>query len=281
MIALIDADILGYEFGNMKQLEEPDKPLEWEIVRSMVDDRINQIKEAVGASVVRLYLTDSKSNFRLSVCTILPYKGNRPTEKPYHWERIRQHLIDEYDAEVQYGIEADDRLGIEQMKDLDADWNFVSSVSYKKKEACKTIICSRDKDLHMIPGWHYVWQCGNQKEQLFFQDELSAIRCFYKQLLTGDRSTDNILGLYGVGASSSLVKRIEDLDDEQLMFNHVFKCYEDRFGSYAQDFMWENAGLLWMLREEPPRIPSLAKPVAPEMEIEERLESLLQGASNE
>lgn len=237
MKALIDADILPYEFGNMVQLEEPDKPLEWEICRSLVDDRINQILKATSSDSYALYLTDSKSNFRIDVATILPYKGHRTTEKPYHWERIRQHLIDNWDAEVVYGIEADDKLGIEQYNDE----------SYQTTLWDNTIICSRDKDLHMIPGWHYTWQCGNQKERLWFQDETSAIRCFYRQLLTGD-STDNILGLYGVGPSSALGKKLEDMVEEQDMFNLVFKAYQDRFGSYAYQFLEENAALLWILR---------------------------------
>lgn len=253
MKALIDADILPYEFGGMIQLEEPDKPLEWDIVRSMVDDRINQIIEATSADSFSLYLTDSKSNFRMELATILPYKGNRKTEKPYHWESIRQHLIDNWDAEVQYGIEADDRLGIEQVKafydGMASEAVFIHGMSTTGNDA--TVICSRDKDLHMIPGWHYVWPAGNQKEKLWFQDELSAIRCFYRQLLIGDRSTDNILGLYGVGASSQLVKNVENADEERVMFGIVYKAYQDRFGSYAWQFMIENAALLWMLREEP------------------------------
>src|SRR5690554_3312449 len=251
MIALIDADILPYEYGGMVQLEDPDKPLEWEIVRSMVDDRINQILEATKADSCSLYLTDSATNFRIDLATIKPYKGHRKTEKPYHWERIRQHLIDSWDAEVQYGIEADDRLGIEQMN-TDQD----------------TVICSRDKDLHMIPGWHYVWPAGKQEEKLWFQDELSAIRCFYRQLLTGD-STDNILGLYGVGASSQLVKRVESCDEERLMFDIVYKAYQDRFGSYASQFLYENAALLWIKRED------TEDSKAAEEEIYDRLDDLL------
>lgn len=233
MKALVDADILPYEFGGMVQLEDPEKPLEWEIVRSMVDDRIYQILENTKASEASLYLTDSPSNFRLGLATIKPYKGHRKAEKPFHWASIRQHLIDNWNAEVQYGIEADDRLGIEQCK----------------AEYDTTIICSRDKDLHMIPGRHYVWPAGKQEEKLWFQDELSAIRCFYHQLLTGDTS-DNILGLYGVGSSSKLVKSLQEMEEEQLMFNLVFKAYEDRFGSYAWQFILENASLLWILRED-------------------------------
>jgi hypothetical protein len=34
------------------------------------------------------------------------------------------------------------------------------------------------------------------------------------------------------------------------MYNHVQKHYEDRFGSYWEMFMHENARLLWMLRSE-------------------------------
>lgn len=250
MIALIDADILPYEFGGMVQLEEPEKPLEWDIVRSMVDDRINQIVEATSSERPRLFLTDSGSNFRLKAATILPYKGQRKQEKPYHWERIRQHLIDCWDAEVQYGIEADDQLGIVQMSYIDRGLSDYSWDDGKDGTYNQTVICSRDKDLHMIPGWHYQWECGKQKEKLWFQDETSAIRCFYKQLLTGD-NTDNILGLFGVGASSTLLKTIDQLESEEAMYLHVKEQYEKRFGSYWWQFMLENAKLLWILRKEP------------------------------
>jgi hypothetical protein len=257
MKAQIDADILPYEFGGMVHLEDPDEPLPFEIVRSMVDDRIKQIIEATSATEYALYLTDSASNFRMRVGTILPYKGHRKTEKPLHWAAIRQHLIDQWDAEVQYGIEADDRLGIEQCK----------------AAAETTVICSRDKDLHMIPGWHYTWPAGKQKERLWFQDETSAIRCFYRQLLTGD-TTDNILGLYGVGVSSQLVKRLEDVDEEWVMFETVYDAYVSRFGRYAGQFMCENAALLWMLREE------LEPAYLPEFEVEERFNNLMYDCAN-
>jgi|SRR5690554_2203231 len=274
MIALIDADILPYEFGGMVQLEEPDQPLAWEIVRSMVDDRIQQILEATSATSHKLYLTDSSSNFRMELATIKPYKGHRKTEKPYHWEAIRQHLIDNWGAEVQYGIEADDRLGIEQMKTP-----YQCNLHQAMKDIDDTVICSRDKDLNMIPGWHYVWPAGKQKEQLWFQDELSAIRCFYRQLLTGDPA-DNILGLYGVGASSQLVKSLEGFDQEQLMFEHVYKAYQDRFGTYATQFMWENAALLWIMREEP-YVDDLYGHKHPAAEIENRLDNLLARLADE
>ena len=127
---------------------------------------------------------------------------------------------------------------------------FVIGGHLGKSLGIDTVICSRDKDLHMIPGWHYTWSAGAQKEKpLWWQDETGALRCFYRQLLTGD-STDNIPGLYGVGPSSSCVKRIGTLNNELDMFRTCYEEYEKRFGSYAEQFIKENADLLWILREE-------------------------------
>jgi len=252
MKALIDSDIICYEFGNMRDLETSET-LAWPIVRKFVDERIAKILEETEATDYHLYLTDSKSNFRIPVATILPYKGQRPSDKPPHWENIREHLIEEYDAEVIYGMEADDALGIAQSQDWEEalglqatdDWDFAAG---KMSKYCGTIICSRDKDLSMIPGWHYQWECGKQAMRKWFVNETDGIRFFYQQLLTGD-STDNILGLFGVGAKAASVKALENMDDEDKMFIHVRKQYKDRFGSHWWMFMLENAKLLWILRE--------------------------------
>ena len=263
MKAIIDADIICYEFGNMKDLDD-DTLLPWEIVRKFVDERIDNIFEGAGATSAVYYLTDSKSNFRNQVATILPYKGHRPTEKPPYWGNIRQHLIDNYDAEVIYGMEADDKCGIEQHKDwtemvkyMDgSEWSKGTLAEGKWGDHCNTIICSRDKDLKMIPGWHYSWECGNQKEKKWFVSEQDGIRFFYKQLLTGD-ATDNILGLYRVGDKAACVKQLDDIDDEYDMYCHVYKEYKSRFGSYGFQFLEENAKLLWILREEENEFPRL------------------------
>jgi len=245
----VDGDIIPYEYGGMVQLEDPEQPLQWEILRSMVDDRVSQILEASGATEYSMYLTDSASNFRIKTATIVPYKGQRKTEKPVQWAAIRQHLIDNWNAEVIYGMEADDKLGIEQCAAIAEDMECGEQAS-EDVYNYTTVLCSRDKDLHMIPGWHYSWPAGKQPERLWFQDDTSAIRCFYRQLLTGD-TTDNILGLYGVGAKSKLVGKIDELTEELDMFKVVYTAYTDRFGAYASQFMSENAALLWMLREEP------------------------------
>lgn len=239
MHALIDADILAYEFGNCKSFDG--RPLSWPLVQARVDGRIQRILQATGATSHQLYLTaNDKSNFRIDIASIRPYKGNRTTEKPFWYSAIREFLIAHRDAEEVSGYEADDKLSIEQC-------NADSSLPFNLKE---TVICSRDKDLHMVPGWHYSWGAGKQKEQpLWWQDETEALRCFYRQLLTGD-AVDNIPGLYRVGKSSSAVKQIGLLDREIDMYYLVQSNYEKYFGSYWEQFLIENAQLLWMLREE-------------------------------
>lgn len=227
MHALVDADIFLYEFGSAKK--DDGNPLQWPFVISRMDARLHNILESVGADTHQLYITGS-GNFREKVATIRPYKGHRPSEKPYWHQFLKDFLLCHRGAILIEGMEADDAVGIAQTGDT-------------------TVICSRDKDLDMIPGWHYNWGAGGQKEkQMWWQDEVNALRCFYCQLLTGD-STDNIPGLYGVGKSSTLLRNIKHFDSELDMFILVRGEYEKRFGSYWKTFLIENARLLWILRK--------------------------------
>ena len=224
--ALIDADRIPYAFGGFTNDEG--YPIEWGLLKVRIDDNIQYQCDAVKATEKTLFLTsDDKSNFRFQVATILPYKGHRSSDKPFWYEQIRRYLIDEYDAVVVEGMEADDALGIEQTED--------------------TVICSVDKDLDMIPGKHF-----NELKPtrgIYEISELDALRNFYGQCLTGD-STDNILGLYGVGRSSKLLDDLARSDNELDMYRTVRTQYEKRFGSYWKKFLWENGALLWIKRSQ-------------------------------
>lgn len=264
MKALIDADIFQWEFGSATDNEY--KPLSWPLVQARIQGRIDRILDATGADEYQLYLTtDDKSNFRYNVATIRPYKGNRTTEKPHWYSHIRNFLVDQRGADEVSGMEADDAISIAQWKDYKEEkykyYSYIEDDPIEKSHLgeldeslsswqCNTIICSRDKDLDMVPGWHYCWGAGKQKEkEMWWQDEISGLRCFYKQLLTGD-SIDNIPGLYGVGRSSKLLSDIDSLDSELEMFQFVQREYDKRFGTYSEKFLIENARLLWMLRKE-------------------------------
>lgn len=146
------------------------------------------IKEC-GATEYRIFLSGS-GNFRLDVCP--DYKAHRPEEKPVHLPKCREYLIDKWAAEVVDGMEADDMLGIEQTKDYDAA--IFSSKSPKLEDCCGTVICTLDKDLDGIPGWHYNWR----KHSKYWVEEEEAERHFWSQMLIGDNA-DNITGIYNVG----------------------------------------------------------------------------------
>tara|TARA_R110000772_G_scaffold184459_4_gene295478 strand:+ start:4153 stop:5013 length:861 start_codon:yes stop_codon:yes gene_type:complete len=254
MHALIDADIFCYSFGSSK--DDEGNPLNWPFVASRLNAQIEYIKEAVGATKTTFFLTGS-SNFRVDLASILPYKGGRPAEKPHHYQRVRDYLTNFYKAEVIEGYEADDAMSIAQMQGFDdakhkarskakidnpdAVGNYV--IGYECNE---TIICSLDKDLMMVPGWHYNWG----KDEKTYVSDLDGYRTFFAQCLTGDKSVDNIPGLFGVGKKSASVKYVGECTSRLAMYERVHKEYYDRFGSYWQQFLLENAALLWMLRTD-------------------------------
>lgn len=97
MKALIDADRILYALGSAK--DESGNPLKWPLVKGRVDSTISSVLGEIGTNEYKLYLTDSSSNFRLRIASIIPYKGNRPSEKPEHYEKIKDYLINQKDAD--------------------------------------------------------------------------------------------------------------------------------------------------------------------------------------
>lgn len=247
MKANIDFDWAAYAHGGATTDEG--HPLAWPLVASRISQQIENIVSAAGCDSYELFLTGT-SNFRDSVATIRTYKGNRPSDKPHHYKRIREYLIKFRGATLIEGMEADDTVSILQYKNYDLWWDRRTKDCLPMEEWLKAetevVLCSIDKDLDMCPGWHYNWI----KDEKYWVSEVEGIRHFYKQLLTGD-TVDNIPGLFGVGIQSTLVKRLRDYTLESDMYILVRAQYEKRFGSYWWKFLLENAQLLWMLREEP------------------------------
>lgn len=158
--AIIDGDILLYRTGYASE-DVPER-----IARARMEETLEKILEAVKATAYRIFLSDSQGNFRLQ---LFPrYKANRTAPKPTHHAYLSNEIVKPpFNAEIAWGEEADDALGINQTNE--------------------TVICSIDKDLYQIPGAHYNWV-----KDLYKQIKPSeAIYRFYSQLLIGD-STDNI-----------------------------------------------------------------------------------------
>ncbi len=234
MHALIDCDIFCYEIGSMKYSKDfsPDRvPLPWPIIKRLVDERIFSILNAVKAETWQGYLT-GKGNFRFDVATIRPYKEHRG-KKPFWYQGIRNYLHQQRNVHIVSGYEADDAMSICLTRSSGTD-----------------IICTRDKDLRQVSGYHYGWASGKQPERpIHWISELDGWKSFCCQCLTGD-PVDNIPGLYNVGKKSAAVQRVQAASTELECFSVVKLEYEKRFGTYWDMFLCENGRLLWMLRSE-------------------------------
>lgn len=247
MHALIDMDILCYEMGS--SVDPEGFPLDWGLVKWRLDQRINIILDRTEATYSTGYLTSQdKSNFRYNIATIQDYKEHRKgKKKPYWYQRVYDYLATERGAVIVEGMEADDALSITQWSNLRDIMKTVDGHLHLKEKA-DTVLCTRDKDLLMVPGWHYRWESFNQKERgPWWIDQIDGLRSFYKQLVIGD-AADNIHGLYMLGEKSRAYKKIDELDTELDMFTHVYRWYKKYYANYAAQFMLETGRLLWMKR---------------------------------
>lgn len=187
-------------------------------------------------------------NFREEIAVQKGYKAQRKAEKPFHFGNITSHLLAFYNTKVAKGLEADDIICMEQ---------------FKRLEDADTIICTRDKDLRMCPGWHYGWECGKQASiGPIWVEELghlelaenkykmlgNGLKFFFGQVLTGD-PTDNIPGLKGVGPNKA-VKLLSGCTSEQEMYNICRQLYIEQYGyEEGMKIFIEQINLLWMIRE--------------------------------
>lgn len=266
MKPLIDADILRYEIGACGQYEEDGEVRyrEFDQVAEILQNRIEEICRCSEAEEPpTLFLTNSSTlqdrlnrrakkqgkplveyepNYRKAIATLKPYKGTRNPDKPYHYDNLTTHMLGVYDVVLANGMEADDMLGICQTDN--------------------TIICSRDKDLRMIPGWHYGWECGKQPsfgpelvEELGYisisKDRKSikgvGISFFFAQMLTGD-TVDNIPGLPRCGAVKAY-DLLSDCVSEAELLAVVRGAYREKYEEDASERLKEQAQLLWIGRE--------------------------------
>lgn len=204
-----------------KKIPQESEPEPWaKAKRSLISVVEKVLDEAEGTKTVHI---SGSGNFRYKVATILPYKGNRNGSKPYHYDNCRQFLVDMYRAKVSQGMEADDAIGLATHEG--------------------DVVASLDKDLDCIPGPHWNWDKGKRYDVSL----VDANRWFYTQVLIGDK-VDNILGLYNVGPKAACVKRLYDTENEEDMLKIVTEEYDCRFGSYSQQFLKENARLVWILQ---------------------------------
>lgn len=181
------------------------------------------------------YFLTSTGNFRDEIATIRPYKGNREkAQRPLLYGDLRRWLVEEYDAELVYGWEADDAIATAARA---ANW--------------QPIIVHVDKDLMQLPGRHFVPGKGGKTVS-----KQGALAFFYRQMITGD-TADNIQGVYKSGPRAAEILISKDMPEEA-MWEAVVGDYAasiERYGDatgYADLGAWqaalENARLLWLVR---------------------------------
>lgn len=209
---IIDGDIICYRIGFSKESVDLASALQ------KVDNTITEIVWDLNDDNIYIYLT-GKGNFRDEVAITAPYKGNRKGDKPEFYTEIREHLINEWEATVTEGIEADDAIAI--------------MATHQFPHAT---IVSIDKDFDQVPGWHY----NPVKKERYYIEEDEGLLNFYMQFLVGDR-IDNILGVKGIGPVKAR-KLLEDKTEVE-MFQ---KCVE----LLGYDRAVENGKLLWLQRYE-------------------------------
>jgi len=211
MHVLIDADLVCYRCAASVGDGAED------IAHARCDTLVRELIHTTNSEYYTCFLT-GQNNFRKQINP--EYKANRKDTVPPQWlQSCRQFLVQEWNAVVSDGCEADDLLGITQTED--------------------SIIASLDKDLLMIPGNHYNWV----NDEFTTTTPLDGLRCLYRQMLIGDRA-DNIFGVDGIGKVKA-ARIIDVLDDEQDMIDTVFSLYKEDVERFIM-----NAQCLWILQQE-------------------------------
>lgn len=277
-IGLIDADCVAYWAA--AGCDE----MTVDAAKRRCDDRMNSIIDQLQTREIRSYLT-GKNNFRNEVAQFQQYKGNRYDAngnrlkaQPKWLAAVRTYLQTDYDAILCEGQEADDALGIAQMK-------------VRASETYHSIISSIDKDLRIIPGLHHDMNSGfiEEIDELGYltTDKKGKVRgggqkFFYAQLLMGD-SADWIKGLpkvtdwmketyndtaklrKGGCGQKAAYNILNTADTEKELFFRVMSCYasywdgdhffeewrsEIRHYPEPESMLLEAGQLLWMRREE-------------------------------
>ena len=278
---LIDADVLRYElpFGGEYKEEGEIVVREWEFVEELLERKLHILHHQIRTDKVPIYYftadrrtipiynrwaknngkepIELKPNFRDAIATVKPYKALRKNEKPAHYENFTSHIMYNYEFKLGNGVEADDLMAMDQTED--------------------TIICSRDKDLRQVEGWHYSWECGRQNEigPIYFDEwgfieekrkesksrvyadgspkfDVSCFgggeKFFLYQLLTGDL-VDNIPGCPKVGHRKAF-DLLEPHSRRDLAYEDVRDCYELVYDEDWLERLEEQARLLWLIRHE-------------------------------
>lgn len=183
---LIDGDVLVYRHAHAEQqVVKWDSSLHmmWaELKPAVVKIRnyLTELQEKLEADSVSVVLSDVDNSFRRD---LLPeYKAARVGGvRPVIYQPLRDFFMDDYNAIVEPRLEGDDLLGL-----------YATSPAYQGEG----VICTIDKDLGTVPGFHF--NLAQSDARVYSIDQTEADYNFLIQTLMGDR-TDGYPGCPGIG----------------------------------------------------------------------------------
>ena len=233
MKLLIDADTIAFSCAATAENDEL-----W-VATSRADKMVESMLEATGADSYELWFT-GPNNFRYKVFP--EYKAGRIGTYRPKWEQDTKHyMMEHWQANLTDGVEADDMVGIRQ-HEIDEEW----LPRFDARHEVHSMIAHIDKDIDMIPGWHYNWELVRlgkvireaRKYQVTHEE---ADRIFFTQLLTGD-PTDGIKGVPGIGP-----KKAASILDGLTTAKEMYEAVADQYSCFEEMDM--NAQCLWIHRK--------------------------------
>ncbi len=266
-LAIVDADLIVYEAAFcVEKKEKQGEYLNWYQVSKIVNTIVRKILKKSKATHHTGFITEGKSNFRITTAFSLPYKGQRKTNKskPAFYDEIREYLMSNWGYQMMKGVEADDALTI-------------VSEYYKDDPKVQTVICTKDKDLWQYPGEHY----NMNTCELMNITPAEAHKNLWRQMLIGDMGTDNIPGLshhykydvitkkvnrygnpdyittpcqkFGETTCEKLLDSWDPNDYDKNTYELYVDCYDQGDGDdYPEKRFKETFDLIYMLLKAPP-----------------------------
>lgn len=239
----LDADSLVYRIAGMVDMLGGGKNIAIKLIHSSIENMF----EDTECNKCNIYLGTS-TNYRIDIAKSFVYKGNRKgAVRPQFYDAIRAYLVSEFSAILVHNEEAEDRVGIE---------------AHYYDDYSKYIVGAIDKDMDMIAGHRYNYS----RRKMYFIDKYEALRSFYTQLVSGDKSVDNIPGLYHLllkdgleeqahkfkysRYKSKLIAVLKEMNTEEEMWNHVKSIYTEHgeLDRHGLTRIIEIGRLLWIRR---------------------------------
>lgn len=221
MTAIIDADsmvyIVAYHHRDTMNIDAK------VTVENACDSLLQVILKQVKAE--KYIGSFSRDNtFRDTRYRYAPYKGNRP-EKPdfvkYWEETIKEHYVKKWGFIIPVlSVEADD---------------IVCALSHKLSLTQDTIICSPDKDMKQVPGYHFDYRVASR--EIVHVTKFNAYVNYWSQVVMGD-TTDNIAGVPGIGKVGA-AKLFKGMSDDFELYQCAMTQYMNYFGNFYGPMIFE------------------------------------------